>query len=59
MMPIERTLADGRTPPRQKEISLGEVQNSRGFVGGGQPRVLEAYVLGLRDAIKITALPLM
>jgi hypothetical protein len=34
MMPIERTLAGERTPPRQKGISLGEVQNSRGFVGG-------------------------
>ena len=34
MMPLERTLAGERTPPRQKGISLGEVQNSRGFVGG-------------------------
>jgi hypothetical protein len=34
MMPVEHTLAGGRTPPRQKGISLGEVQNSRGFVGG-------------------------
>jgi hypothetical protein len=34
MMPMERTLAGERTPPRQKGISLGEVQNSRGFVGG-------------------------
>ena len=34
MMPIERTLAGERTPPRQKGISLGEVQNSRGMSGG-------------------------
>jgi hypothetical protein len=29
------SVQSGRTPPRQKGISLGETQNSRGSVGGG------------------------
>jgi hypothetical protein len=41
MMPIERTLAGERTPPRQKGIGLGEVQNSRGFVGGDNRELLK------------------
>ena len=52
MLPLERTLAGGRTPPRQKEISLGEVQNSRGFCRGDNRELLKrtfwACVMQLR-----------
>jgi hypothetical protein len=41
MMPVERTLAGGRTPPRQKGISLGEVQNSRGVCRGDNRELLK------------------
>jgi hypothetical protein len=63
MMPLERTgtftLACGQTPPRQKGDKPGRGPELSGDLSGGQPRALEAYVLGLRDAIKIIALLLM
>jgi hypothetical protein len=50
------SVQSGRTPPRQKGISLGETQNSRGSVGGGDCREsIEPYVFGLHEAIKMQA----